>query len=494
MKWGGAVIADQAEGDIMTNRMARWAIAIVCALAPAAGQAAFTVDCTFGTGGDLITRGFFVSNYQGSSIERVALAHSAAVEGERTISLTMRLNTFDGTFLGVATVTRDITTENSISVFDFGSIAVPVGSLVTFTQTLVAGAGSVYFDYGVGPCTDIIETNGTSAPLSTFRRASVGIVIQGAPANIASAMNLDCPFDPDASAGDLITRGFYVKNYRGTTIDLVKLRHATGSDNAGTKTILLVARLGSYDGPILGTASVTRSVTASGTESVFDFGDVPVQAMSTIAFTQSLTAGTTPVYYDLGFESCDDVVQTQGTSPPLDSVRRDRVGVKIVGRVASDAPKLAVEYFHTGFGHYFTTADADEIYGLDHGAYGGVFVRTGETFYVHDGPVPGTADICRFFTVTFAPKSSHFYTGDPVECAGVKLNPDWQYEKIAYFLKPAAGGTCPIFWTRVFRMYNNGMTGAPNHRFTTDESIYVDFTTNRGWAPEGVRFCAPFII
>ena len=60
--------------------------------------------------------------------------------------------------------------------------------------------------------------------------------------------------------------------------------------------------------------------------------------------------------------------------------------------------------------------------------------------------------------------------------AGVKLNPDWQYEKIAYFLKPAAGGTCPVFWTRVFRMYNNGMTGAPNHRFTTDKSIYVDFS------------------
>ena len=475
----------------MTNRMARWAIAIVCALAPAAGQAAFTVDCTFGTGGDFITRGFFVSNYQGSTIERVALAHSAAVEGERTISLTMRLNTFDGTFLGIATVTRDITTENSISVFDFGSIAVPVGSLVTFTQTLVAGAGSVYYDYGVGPCTDVIETNGTDAPLSTFRRASVGIVIQGAPANIASAMNLDCPFDPFGS-GDQLTRGFYVKNYRGTTIDKVKLRHSTS--DPGTKTIQLVARLGRYDGPVLGTASVTRSVTADNTESVFDFGDAPVSAMSTIAFTQTLVAGTAIVYYDLGFDSCDDVVETQGTTPPLDSVRRDKVGVKIVGRVASDAPELAVEYFHTGFGHYFTTADADEIYGLDHGAYGGVFVRTGETFYVHDGPVPGTDDICRFFTVTFAPKSSHFYTGDPVECAGVKLNPDWQYEKIAYFLKPAAGGTCPVFWTRVFRMYNNGMTGAPNHRFTTDESIYVDFTTNRGWAPEGVRFCAPFII
>ena len=400
----------------------------------------------------------------------------------------MRLDTFDGAFLGIATVTRNITTENSLSVFDFGRITVPVGSRITFTQTLVAGAGSVYYDYGVGPCTGLTETEGTTPPLSTVRRSTVGIVIQGDPADIASAMNVDCPCSPFPS-GDFISRGFYVTNYRGTTIDQVKLRHS--ATDPGSKTIQLVARLGRYDGPILGTASVTRSVTADNTESVFDFGDVPVPAMSTIAFTQALTAGTGNIYYDLGFESCDNVVETNGTTPPLDSVRRDKIGVKIVGRVASDAPKQAVEYYHTGFGHFFMTADADEIYGLDHGAYGGVFVRTGQTFWVIDGPAPGTADICRFFTVAFAPKSSHFYTGDPVECAGVKLNPNWQYEKIAFFIKAAEGGTCPFYTTPVYRMYNSGMTGAPNHRFTTDEAIYLDFTTNRGWAGEGVRFCAP---
>ena len=163
--------------------------------------------------------------------------------------------------------------------------------------------------------------------------------------------------------------------------------------------------------------------------------------------------------------------------------------------VAPTANKVTVvEYFNAGFGHYFMTADTDEITGLDGGAYNFAFLRTQRSFNAWDGPAAGTVPVCRFFTLTFAPKSSHFYTGDPVECAGVKLNPDWQYEKIAYFLKPATGGTCPFFTAPVFRMYNNGMTGAPNHRFTTDESIYVDFTTNRGWAPEGVRFCAPFII
>ena len=50
----------------------------------------------------------------------------------------------------------------------------------------------------------------------------------------------------------------------------------------------------------------------------------------------------------------------------------------------------AVEYFNAGFGHYFMTAHADEIYGLDGGAYSFVFVRTGAQFYVHDAPAQGT--------------------------------------------------------------------------------------------------------
>ena len=458
-------------------------------LAVPRADAAFPVDCTFVGGGDLISRGLYVSNYAGTSIDQVALGHSAAVAGERTITLTARLNTFDGTFLGVASVTRTIGTTMSLSVFDFGHIAVPAGSRITFTQTLIAGAGSVFFDTGVGPCTDVTETEDTTAPLSTTRRNTVGVVISGDPESIADAMNLDCPFDPN-NGGDLISRGFYITNYRGVTIDLVRLRHQTSTP--GSKTITLVARLNRFDGPLVGTASVTRNVTGTNTESVFDFGGAPVPAGSTITFQQVLAAGTTSVYFDLGFESCDGVVETEDTDPALSTFRGNKVGVKISGRVASNSPIPVVEYYHNGFGHYFMTADADEIFGLDHGAYGGVFTRTGQVFYAWDGPVPGTADVCRFFTVTFAPKSSHFYTADPVECAGVKLNPDWQYEKIAFFIRVPAAGVCS-FSSPIYRAYNNGMTGAPNHRFTSDVSIYNDFITNRGWAPEGIRFCAPFI-
>ena len=150
-----------------------------------------------------------------------------------------------------------------------------------------------------------------------------------------------------------------------------------------------------------------------------------------------------------------------------------------------------VEYFNAGFGHYFMSADADEIAGLDAGAYGGAFVRTGRQFNAFAAPAGGTLPVCRFFTETFAPKSSHFYTGDPVECAGVELNPDWQFEKIAFHANAPVAGVCAAGTTPVYRMFNNGQTGAPNHRFTTDAALYQQFTTTQNWSAEGVAFCAP---
>jgi len=157
--------------------------------------------------------------------------------------------------------------------------------------------------------------------------------------------------------------------------------------------------------------------------------------------------------------------------------------------LASEVP--VVEYFNAGFGHYFMTAQPDEIAGLDAGAYNGAFVRTGAGFSAWDAPVAGTQPVCRFFTTAFAPRSSHFYTADPIECAGVKKNLDWQYEAIAFHIAVPTAGACPVGTRPVYRMYNNGQTGAPNHRFTTSLAVYQDFTTHRNWSGEGIRFCAP---
>jgi hypothetical protein len=48
---------------------------------------------------------------------------------------------------------------------------------------------------------------------------------------------------------------------------------------------------------------------------------------------------------------------------------------------------------------------------------------------------------------------------------------------------------------RVFRLYNNGQGGAPNHRYTTDPGTWAQMVA-QGWIGEGddylgVSMCAP---
>src|SRR5207253_2765255 len=61
----------------------------------------------------------------------------------------------------------------------------------------------------------------------------------------------------------------------------------------------------------------------------------------------------------------------------------------------------------------------------------------------------------------------------------------WQYESIAFYLQlPSAAGTCPAGTTVLYRLYNNGLGGAPNHRYTTDPAVFSEMQT-LGWTVEG---------
>ena len=155
----------------------------------------------------------------------------------------------------------------------------------------------------------------------------------------------------------------------------------------------------------------------------------------------------------------------------------------------------AVEYYHAAFDHYFVTALADEIAKLDNGTFVG-WSRTGRTFNVYAASPSGTAPVCRFFSVSFAPKSSHFYTPDPGECAKVKTNGNWQFEAVVFSMPiPDALGVCPAATIPVYRLYNNGQGAAPNHRYTVSTAVRAQMVA-RGWIPEGygasgVIMCAP---
>jgi uncharacterized delta-60 repeat protein len=153
------------------------------------------------------------------------------------------------------------------------------------------------------------------------------------------------------------------------------------------------------------------------------------------------------------------------------------------------------EYYHLGLDHYFMTAISSEIAALDNGVFPG-WVRTGETFNAYANAPPDSMDVCRFFSVAFAPKSSHFYTPDVTECALVKQEPAWLFEGVVFNIPvPDQAGDCPPGSQAVYRLYNNGQGAAPNHRYTTSLDIRSQMVA-RGWVPEGygavgVMMCAP---
>jgi hypothetical protein len=163
---------------------------------------------------------------------------------------------------------------------------------------------------------------------------------------------------------------------------------------------------------------------------------------------------------------------------------------------APPATATVVEYHHAAFGHYFVTGLPTEIAALDGGQFAG-WVRTGFTFSVYATDGGAQLPVCRFFTVAFPPKSSHFYTPFASECADLKAGTTgWDYEgQVFYVDSPDAAGACATGLRPVYRLYNGGQGGAPNHRYTTDSAVRTEMI-GRGWVSEGlgaqgVIFCVP---
>lgn len=164
------------------------------------------------------------------------------------------------------------------------------------------------------------------------------------------------------------------------------------------------------------------------------------------------------------------------------------------GPLTTSILRKVIEYYHAEFDHYFITASADEIAKLDNGTFVG-WARTGRAFNVFASDTPGTVDVCRFFSTSFAPKSSHFYTPFAAECDKVKGDPNWQFEDTVFnMVLPDAAGMCPAATTPLYRLYNDGQGGAPNHRYTTELDVF-DAMRELGWKPEGagvgVIACVP---
>jgi hypothetical protein len=153
-----------------------------------------------------------------------------------------------------------------------------------------------------------------------------------------------------------------------------------------------------------------------------------------------------------------------------------------------------VEYQHTAFGHYFVTHIPVEIASLDNGTIPG-WSRTGYAINAWPDASGATVPVCRFFSAGFAPKSSHFYTSFADECQTAKGKSEWTFEgEVFNIALPDGQGVCPSATVPVYRLYNDGQSGAPNHRFTTLRAVREQMIA-QGWKPEGrgagVTMCSP---
>jgi uncharacterized protein DUF5648 len=162
----------------------------------------------------------------------------------------------------------------------------------------------------------------------------------------------------------------------------------------------------------------------------------------------------------------------------------------------------AVEFYNTALGHYFVTTSASEALGIDAGAAGPGWVRTGRSFQAWSAASTAPADaqaVCRFYSPG---ANSHFYTASADEClqlrgmeaaervetGGVR---GWSYEGVAFFIAVPQSGQCAAGTTKLTRVYNNGFANGDgaNHRFVDDadlQSMMVD----QKWIAEGAAFCA----
>ena len=148
--------------------------------------------------------------------------------------------------------------------------------------------------------------------------------------------------------------------------------------------------------------------------------------------------------------------------------------------------EIATEYYHAGFNHYFHTADVIEAELLGDGLFDDNWHRTFEFWRVWTAPGAGRMPVCRLFSATFAPKSSHFYTRIASECAERAAGGVWQLESTAAYYLAATDslGNCAAGTAPLYRIYNRSMSGAPNHRLTASRTLR-DQMVSQGWEAEG---------
>jgi hypothetical protein len=162
---------------------------------------------------------------------------------------------------------------------------------------------------------------------------TLAVVATGLAVECLAQTLVSCPFR--GFGGDSSGQGFYVKNYPGSTLNQVTLHYIPSARGIVTET--LTAHVGAFDGPVIGAETLSASpAILTSLPMPFDFPALAVVPGSTIAFTHQSSG--VPVIWDTGAGPCANVTETNGTTPPLDSIRGNSYGVQIIGNLPAPEP------------------------------------------------------------------------------------------------------------------------------------------------------------
>ena len=127
------------------------------------------------------------------------------------------------------------------------------------------------------------------------------------------------------SVGDLISRGFFIPEYPGSSLQSVALRFAGGTKGSGTITV--TANAGAYNGPQIGSSTVNVSgPVSSATPITFTLRAKGVSRAVAFIITASGAVSASSIFYSVfgGFSGDPSFARSSRprTSPRLDTIRR----------------------------------------------------------------------------------------------------------------------------------------------------------------------------
>ncbi len=479
------------------------------AAAAVAALQATPVSLAFGTatvGSTSATQSISVTNTGGATATALALANGDAthfVVSANTCGTTLAAGA--SCSLAVAYKPNAVGANNASLTFSYaGGTNVTVqmagtGSAAPTPNLATTPSGGTFGTVTVGQASaplavTLNNTGGAAANGVTFNNSNAAEFIVsantcGATVNAGASCAFNVTYTPTAPGADSAT----------LTIN------ATG----GSAVVMALSGTGTSSAPQVGQLSLPAAITMSDTQvgttsfartvTISNLGPGPVNVLSIVSGNPAEFAlgsngcGTvqanTACTFDLTFKPAAAGTRAASVTITSNGVSSPQVlavnGMGTAGVPPPPATVDVIEYYHAEFGHYFITYLSDEIAKLDNGTFKG-WARTGRQFKAWTTQADAEmVPVCRFFTVAFAPKSSHFYTPFAPECTVVKTSSVWTYEGEVFFTKQASvDGVCPAGTVPVYRMYNNGQSGAPNHRYTTDMTVRTKMLAE-GWIPEG---------